>query len=479
VAFVTNSRYGNVPSDRANSKTLGSLLERTAIQSFQDFEVAAPIVADTPSELQPLEKKEYEGEMVVIPAKNSRKLVLPINGQRDTRNIMTGVAFTIGFICLLAVFGTTTQNGQLTLFQGSVVTNIVEDVGDIVDNVKEAVLPESASDVVSILLGEGIAGAFGGAADFVATSFLTSKILSSTTLGESSSSSDSSTTTLWTNSGGGDASERDVSSVSVSEAVTEAAVAGGDYFMTRAAAIPLLNALGLPPSAATLVSVLVATVPYEIIKLAYQRKMELDEETMFMDQLLKEQQQSIWSAFSWSKRQVNPNELEPYATDEGIDFVDVFADVIKWLAYDVMQTLFGGTTHWYGQLLDPVWESAFFGLVAGLSSQLYADISYNFIGFGPMHKHDQAKNKTATELFTTLSISCLSGAILFGVYETVSNGIAANNVSPCTDASDFDMCLGHYVSTNLLGTSTWDAKGRALVTAVVSTLLRLQHLLGL
>lgn len=464
---VAKSKHMNLKTSSPST----SLHLLPTISTHKDVDVSSSkIASNSPAESQFFQnnRKEDVEQTNILMQSESRSLA---QQKRDSFLVnVSGVAFTCAFILSLAVFDATMQRGQLSGFQGLVVT-MAKDVNEVFDSVKEAVLPGSASDVVSIMLGEGIAGAFGGAVDFITTSFITSKILSSAT-------SEMSSQGTSVNSRLGDEGQL-ASRPSVTEAVTEAAVAGGDYFMTRAAAIPLLSALGLPPYAATFVSVLIAAVPYEIIKLAYQRKLELDDEEVIMDRMLEEQQQSPWRLFSLADRpkQVDPTQLEP-ATEEGIDFVDVFADVVKWLVYDVMQTLFGGSMSCYGKTLDPALESACFGMVAGFSSQLYAEISYNVIGFGSLNKHHHAKTKTVPDHLTTLCLSCLSGAVLFGVYQTVSDGIAANTISPCADASDFDMCLGHYVVSSLTGTSTWDAKGRALVTAVVSALVQLQHVLG-
>ena len=58
-----------------------------------------------------------------------------------------------------------------------------------------------------------------------------------------------------------------------------------------------------------------------------------------------------------------------------LDYVELFADLTKWLEYDVLISNYRGILSLpNGQMIGPVWQSAIFGLLAALSSQLYMDM---------------------------------------------------------------------------------------------------------
>ena len=130
-------------------------------------------------------------------------------------------------------------------------------------------LPQSAEDVISVSIGEGIAGVIGAFATWLLGTILNFKSDEDYTVRgvESTAATAAATRRGYADSGrmmGG--SRGDVDSI------VSGAVADGDYFLTRAAAQPLLEALGIPIFLASVASVLIATVPYEAVKISSQKR---------------------------------------------------------------------------------------------------------------------------------------------------------------------------------------------------------------
>jgi len=102
---------------------------------------------------------------------------------------------------------------------------------------------------------------------------------------------------------------------------------------------------------------------------------------------------------------------------EPIEFVEVFSDCTRWLAYDVFQTDFGGTLLCNGLLLEPSLTGAIFGLVAAASSQLTADVLYAVYRYGPTAHQTQVFGQTHIDWAAVYATRAVSSAALFGVYE--------------------------------------------------------------
>eukprot|EP01083_Nonionella_stella_P132426 402635_1 len=132
-------------------------------------------------------------------------------------------------------------------------------------NVFDAAVPTSAVDVISIALGEGIAGAIGGFVSFILSSTAKTKGLIKKAFNG--------------NAIGSEAEAR------AGESLVSSAIADTDYFLTRAAAMPLLGAVGLP----TFLGVFVATIPSQLVKLSARQKERRQREEYYMDLLLEEE----------------------------------------------------------------------------------------------------------------------------------------------------------------------------------------------
>ncbi|KAL7509334.1 hypothetical protein ACHAXN_006532 [Cyclotella atomus] len=338
-------------------------------------------------------------------------------------------------------------------------------------NVAMTVLPQSADDVIAVSIGEGIAGAIGAVATWLLGMVLRLR-------------------------GGGlneflELSEKEREKTMMRESLFSGAVADGDYFLTRAAAQPLLEAAGLPIFLASLVSVLVATVPYEAIKLSSQKQMEQEKEKALLDMLLQEEELrqrnfSIVDKFSIGMAEFfdRLNVRAQYDDDENefsdealqralmeeqqqriqevkdsapkVDGIELFADITKWLEYDVLINNYRGILALPdGTLIGPGWESAVFGFMAALSSQLYTDVLYIYSDFGNPEKREKTLNRPL-ELWASIYTSkCLSAATLFGTYEALRAPISrfcaqviTGAYSGCIGSEDYELCQEAYMLEN-------------------------------
>ena len=252
-------------------------------------------------------------------------------------------------------------------------------------NIVGTVLPNSAEDVIAVSIGEGIAGAIGAFATWLLGLILNFK-------------SDDGFVVTPANGGGrhGSGGSGPMGGQSMNALVSEA-VADGDYFLTRAAAQPLLEAVGIPLFFASLASVLIATVPYEAVKITSQKRRQDMEEQVLLEMLLEEEEnrkkdQNVVDRISnnvfefISKLNVRANfddgaadDIDDDIDDKGsdisvlqmeeeqknvpaLDYVELFADLTKWLEYDVLISNYRGIlTLPNGMLLSTGWESAIFG----------------------------------------------------------------------------------------------------------------------
>ena len=345
-----------------------------------------------------------------------------------------GLAFSVGVIYVLA--SSSPSEGSLELQSRTLET--------VYANVIDAALPRDATDVLTVVLGEAIGGFIGAASTTVVTSLLQLKM--------------------------------EVNQ----KAMLVEAVADGDYFLARAAVLPLLTALGVPDILASIASVLLATIPYELVKLGpKRRKMLQAADDLIMEQLLVEQQRKSrpWrNKLAKDPRKAKSSVQQPVEKAESLlDIPDIFADIIKWLEYDVLKTDFAGTlAASTGTAVSSGLEGAVFGFLAGLSSQLYLDTVRTYTDYGPEEKRYEARNRTPYGWASLYTTSCLSTAALFGVYETCKKpismyvaGILSGAVDGCLGSSNVKACMAAFIQDNP-PEATLGAQVRSLVTVLVS-----------
>jgi hypothetical protein len=246
-------------------------------------------------------------------------------------------------------------------------------------NIVGTVLPNSAEDVIAVSIGEGIAGAIGAFA-----TWLLGLVLNF----ESDEGFMVAPMTEATEMTGFRAVAAGMMDSGRMGSLASEAIADGDYFLTRAAAQPLLEAVGIPIAFASLASVLIATLPYEAVKLSSQKRRAAMEEEMLLDILLEEEENRLRDmsvvdrvsnrAFEFVQKlyvSSDDNIEEDLAEEEtedtenpqqnnvpALDYVELFADITKWLEYDVLISNYRGILALpNGQMLSAGWESAIFG----------------------------------------------------------------------------------------------------------------------
>ena len=354
----------------------------------------------------------------------------------------------------------------------------VERLEIVTRNIATTVIPQSTEDIIAVSIGEGIAGVIGAFATWLLGLVLNFKRDEEFII-----------TPVAQKSMGGQ---------NKVNALVSEAVADGDYFLTRAAAQPLFEAVGVPIFFASLASVLLATLPYEAIKLSTRKRMNTLEEEILLDMLEKEESKRQKDMTVVDKLSntvggfiqqlyVTPNDVEVGTIDdEGeftpvqpnapiLDYVELFADITKWLEYDVLINNYRGIlTLPNGMALSSGWESAIFGLLAALSSQLYTDVLYLYSDFGNPTKREQTLNRSIEGWASVYATKCLSAATLFGVYEAVRgptsiflSRLVSGGVGGCVGSKDYDLCMETYLIDNP-PVATFQADFRALAVSVMN-----------
>jgi hypothetical protein len=204
---------------------------------------------------------------------------------------------------------------------------------------------------------------------------------------------------------------------------------------------------------------------------------ELRKQRPNLFQKLQQGQQEIISV-------VDPKSLIPIQTTSEVpplDVVELFTDITKWLEYDVLKSDLSGRLLWNGQVLASNVDSALFGFVAALSSQLYADVAYTFTEYGTEEKRREARQRSLAgwiQLYVRIS---LNSAVLFGVYESVKTpvstaiaGFLSRGVENCVGSDDYNTCMDAYMKMNPPEADA-AAQLRSLLTAFVSLSDRLSN----
>lgn len=143
----------------------------------------------------------------------------------------------------------------------------------------------------------------------------------------------------------------------------------------------------------------------------------------------------------------------------------------------------------YGEILemnmiDSGGMGALLGLLAAVSSRLYADVLYGQFGYGPRAKQREVRSRSVSEWLSLYFSTAASAATLFGVYELSQRpisryiqGTLAGGVEGCIGSNDFEYCLQTYINTNAPGPSP-DAQFRALIVNLSMLAVRLQDIAG-
>ncbi|KAL3937051.1 MAG: hypothetical protein SGARI_002298 [Bacillariaceae sp.] len=154
--------------------------------------------------------------------------------------------------------------------------------------------------------------------------------------------------------------------------------------------------------------------------------------------------------------------------ENSIDGVELFADTCKWLSYSVLMNNFAGTLLWPsliallpflpvvpGDATGIGVESGFFGLLATLTSLIYADFLYFVVRAGPPTKQAQVRSRAGVEWLSLYISKSIGAFTLFGVYASVQlpvriavNALLSGGIDSCIGSVDVDMCMETYYVQN-------------------------------
>jgi len=387
-----------------------------------------------------------------------------------------GAALSIGVVLVLGMDGPGIPGRR----RGGLEFGAQDALEDVAGNIADAVLPNSSADVVAVAIGEGFAGIIGA----LASNAIASNLAFGSN-GESGASRQQSRPV-----GGGAVA----AAAAFGRGRRSTVLADSDFFVTRAAALPLLEATGLPPFLASIASVLVATVPYELVKIGARRRVGILEENKELTRLLLNEQQQLKQSPSknglgWGQLRMGPQQeqqqqtLEVQSVDPGslipiraeeektVDVVEIFSDVMKWLEYDVLLSSLGGKLFSHGLPFVPFVESAVFGAVAAVSSMGYADLLYGWFGLGGSAKREAVRTRTLPEWLAAYVSEATSSAVLFGVcaaakqpVKTFTSALLSGGLGSCFGSDRYDMCVDTFVMGNPLEASPAGELRAALIS---------------
>ena len=424
-----------------------------------------------------------------------------------------------------AVVGVGVLYALATEGDGTSQFGLVETVNTAAMNIVDTTFPATTYDVVAVALGETLAGLTGAAASLSLKLFLANarKIVDAVPRPTALASTEQLSHQRQPQS------QRPVPLQQRAQTMINQAAAETDYFLARAAILPLLvEGVGLSPALATLASSLVATLPYQAVKLGKQQRAARQEENRLLAQLLRQEQQqqqqqkkylqattirqrlpnqaarSMREMQSWMQRlrqpraspssttttaiatsssstttiinRVDPSTLQPIQSEleNTIDGVDLFADTCKWLSYSVLMNEFSGTLQWHGLPLGTGVESGFYGLLATLTSQIYADFLYFVVRTGPASQQAQVRNRAGSEWLLLYVSKSIGAFTLFGVYASVQlpvriavNALLSGGIDSCIGSVDVDVCMETYYLQNP-PSADMGAQLRAIATTLYS-----------
>ena len=438
-------------------------------------------------------------------------VILSLAMNNNDNTIITTTSSSSLSLSSLSSSITTTNNNieniDTIILEGlEVLEESIETLENLGSNILDAALPQDATDLLSIVLGEGIAGVIGAGATWgvnlgikVGTQLrndnsnnnnnivmaIRNDVSNNSEDSKGSNSNANGDNISWIQKNvnnilgttGGPTSDRKTVDILFNEALADS-----DYFLTRAAASPLIGAIGMSGGLASALTVLLASVPYQFIKFSARARDQKIKEDLYFNALLLEEQERQNKASWFSPRKnsipkMNDDESIMEMDDPLFDFVEIFTDLCKWLEYDVLMNDFGGKLRWAatGIPINPGVESAAFGFLAALSSQIYADIIYSVSdSIGTDAKRTEVRTRTINDYIRLYAVKCLSAATLFGVYEStripvtkVINNFLSGGYDSCLGSDDFDFCLQTYLFENP-AEATPEAQLRSFAVAFIN-----------
>jgi len=386
------------------------------------------------------------------------------NNKKQKKAEIAGFFLAVAIILSLAVSGP--SDDEVGSASVAVMTKVVENT-----------VPTTSTEVVAVTLGESIGGVI-GAVSSVAINFV---LRGGKVNDDSSDSSDSEKS-------------------KEKKSLLSQGLADSDYFIANSASNSLLEAAGVPETIAKYSSVFIAAIPSQLVKITprlTERKMSLP---MFNENEGKTSMNV--NPFFWKRDKkvegvatiTDEESVTAAAAAATIDFVEVFADITRWLEYDVLKTEYGETAisqFWMVgnnlSTINPIQSAitfALLGSLAAVSSRWYADCLYGRFRYGPVEKQNEVRRRSSAEWFSIYSSTAASAAALFGCYEFFQlpigryiQGTLSGGVEGCVGSSSFNACMQTFIDTNSPG-PTAEAQFRALVTNLYAVYVRLQDIAG-
>ncbi|GMH47876.1 hypothetical protein TrRE_jg6028 [Triparma retinervis] len=304
-------------------------------------------------------------------------------------------------------------------FLGSTVILLATDLDftSTAQNILGTALPDSSADVVALAVGEGLAGLTSASLLFVGKLFARGRTKGDT-----------------------------------SESLAEA-----QFFVSASALSPLVASFGI----SSFLAVLAASIPSELTK-QYTKTRQTEEDDYMQMLLAQDQKKKRW----WGRQPLTPPPppsptLTTNTSESTLDYVEFTTDVTKWLEYSVLTSNFRSTIAggigggYYRSWLGRFVESAVFGIICAVSSELYKDTAYYYAGFGDSKKSDEVRSRTLKEWASRYLATSLASASLFGIYDAARLPLSSyivelfsGGIDSCIGSSDFDLCTTVFLLDN-------------------------------
>jgi len=306
------------------------------------------------------------------------------------------------------------SNTLIGAFLGSTVVLLALDFDatSTAQNILGTTLPDSSADVVALAVGEGLAGLISASFLFIGKSL-----------------------------GGG--RTKDDASESLAEA---------QFFVAQSALSPLVASFGI----SSLLAVLAASIPSELTKQV--TKTRRNSEDKYMELLLENEKKKANKTRPLFSPSPSP---QNFADSSTLDYVEFTTDVTKWLEYSVLCSNFRGYIAagigggYYRSWLGRFVESAVFGTICAVSSELYKDTAYYYAGFGDAQRRDEVRSRTLKEWTSKYLITSFASASLFGIYDAARLPLSSyivelfsGGIDSCIGSSDFDLCTSVFLLDN-------------------------------
>ena len=396
-------------------------------------------------------------------------------------------------------------------------------------NIIDAAVPLTASDLVSVTIGESIAGVIGASLSFILSNLFVGlvtnqQIQNTKTIDGDEQPNGNKFNNLFLTSTDNSQISSTTGFVRMSDAMADS-----DYIITNVAVKEILSSsmASVSPIVQTLIATSIAIIPYSIVKFNARKQQQKDElrQQLLLQQLMQEEERirqqqresvqlgNVWkqlqialSIFRSNTRTISldsrpnvtstlfPSVSTSFLTSSTfqLDWVEIFADIVKWLQYDVLYADFGN-----GQLLGSIrifrsfvaesmlsqeqyvsilvgTECAIFGIVTAVTSQMYTDVLYKYFRLGTDVKQEEINNRKALDWYAIYISKVIYCAILFGTYgalkdptESIVMAVGSGGVDNCYGSINYQYCIDTFVANNPIG-PTPEAQLRSLITAGIS-----------